>query len=163
MAAAVRNPSNNNLFDLFMEAVEDVTYDQINNDNDSDQRIEHGRFPKGRSANDLYSQLFKAYQKVNIPLSESNDSLSSSLSASSSQHDLVNNVDIYHALTKFNGLPTDSTNSLSSMDSVPNQTVISDDEHNMLAKFFKALESFLQTIQKEGNNNDTTEPFPKFC
>ena len=161
MATAVRNQSNNNLFDLFIEAVEDVTYDQIT-DNESDQHIEYNRLPKGRSANDLYSQLFKAYQKVNIPLSESNDSLSSTLSASSSQHDLVN-VDIYHALTKFNGLPTDSTNSLSSMDSVPTQqALMSNDEQNVLAIFFKALESFLQTIKEEGNINHG-EPFPKFC
>ena len=49
-------------------------------------------------------------------------------------------------------------------DSVPNQQVTSnDDHHNVLAKFFKALESFLQTIKEEGNNNDSTEPFPKFC
>jgi len=163
MAQVLKTPSSNNLYDLFIEAVEDASYplaDEITYEEDQHYVDSNLRLKKTRSTNDIYSKLFKAFQKVNIPLSESNDSLASSMSNSSSQHDLINGHDIYHALTKFHGFPTDSTNSLSSMDSNPRFTTDNqvNDDQSVVAQFFKALEAFLQ---KEGN--DSTEPFPKFC
>ena len=164
MAEVLKTPSSNNLYDLFIEAVEDASYplaDDITYEEDQHYVDSNLRLKKARSANDIYSKLFKAFQKVNIPLSESSDSLASSMSHSSSQHDLIKGHDIYHALTKFHGFPTDSTNSLSSMDSNPRFTNDNNqvsDNQSVLAQFFKTLEAFLQ---KEGN--DSTEPFPKFC
>ena len=163
MAEVLKTPSSSNLYDLFIEAVEDASYplaDEITYEEDQHFVDSNLRLKKTRSTNDIYSKLFKAFQKVNIPLSESSDSLASSMSNSSSQHDLISGHDIYHALTKFQGLPTDSTNSLSSMDSNPRFTTDNqvNDDQSVVAQFFKALEAFLQ---KEGN--DTTEPFPKFC
>ena len=166
MTEILKTPaSSSNLYDLFIEAVEDASYPLSDDTFEDDQHYVDSnlRYKKtGKSNNDFYSKLFFAFQKVNMPLSESSDSLSSSISNSSSQQDLINGRDIYHALTKFNGLPTDSTNSLSSLDSTPRftttATTTTTDDQTVLTQFFKALESFLQ---KE--NNDSSEPFPKFC
>lgn len=169
MTEVLKTPLSNNLYDLFIEAVEDSAFplaDDISYEVDQHYVDNNLRYKKTRSNNDLYSNLFKAFQKVNIPLSESTDSLSSalsnsSLSNSSSQHDFINSHDVYHALTKFNGLPTDSTNSLASMDSTPRfkNDATQKDNQTVITQFFQALEAFLQ--QKEAT--DSTEPFPKFC
>ena len=180
MSTKVENNSTNELFGMFMEACEDVALEGFNEDNEMEGFSSY-RYVN-REKKTVFGKIFRAMEKVNLPMVESTDSLSSSLSNSSfrsSQSDLLsvsrNNsgiftpemfLDAVQSLTLNN---YGSTNSLAGLDQqvmVPIDNLnlnLNNNTHsrNAVQFFFRALEEFINKSSEE--EDAVAAEFPKFC
>ena len=170
---STRVESSTNVFGLFMEACEDVALEGLNDDNEMEGFSSH-RYVN-REKKTVFGKIFRALEKVNLPMVESTDSLSSSLSNSSfrsSQSDLLsvsqNNSGIFTPemfLDAVQSLTLNNYGSTNSLASLEQQVVSVPTNHtqsqNAVQFFFRALEEFLNKSSEE--EDVAVVEFPKFC
>ena len=162
----IDSSSPNNFYGLFVECVEEVSFDGAEKVDNDEWFI--GSAGKRSSRNStVFTNVFRAVEKINM--CESTDSLTSFASMSSmssgkdaSQLDLSKiftpemMMDAVESLTLNN---YGSTNSLASMDYSPRGQAITTPD-NIIQFFFHALEIF---INKSDEDEAVTSEFPKFC
>ena len=170
---STRVESSTNVFGLFLEACEDVALEGLNDDNEMEGFSSH-RYGN-REKKTVFGKIFRALEKVNLPMVESTDSLSSSLSNSSfrsSQSDLLsvsqNNSGIFTPemfLDAVQSLTLNNYGSTNSLASLEQQVVSVPTNHtqsqNAVQFFFRALEEFLNKSSEE--EDVAVVEFPKFC
>ena len=164
-----------NVYGLFVECVEDVTVGGTSQTEieDNEAWASSLSFGKRKIKSSMFGKFIKAMEKVNLPLAESTDSLSSFASAlsahSSSQHlsDVNMNtltpelfLEAVESLTLNN---YGSTNSLHSFSNDMNKSMsIRSDSLSVIQFFFKALEQFINTKSDDEEISADAE-FPKLC
>ena len=173
MSVKVEN-SSNEFFGMFMEACEDVALEMP--DDHEVEGFSSYRYVN-REKKTVFGKIFRALEKVNLPMVESTDSLSSSLSNASfrsSQSDLLSSsrndsgiftpemfLDAVQSLTLNN---YGSTNSLAGLDQQVTVPIINNNNthsQNVVQFFFRALEEFINKSSEE--EDAAVVEFPKFC
>ena len=159
---------NNNLYGLFVECVEDISFDGAPNTDDDDCFPPSVGKRISRKNSTVFSRVFKAVEKINM--CESTDSLTSFASMSSmssskdkSEVDLLSLLSPHLMIDAVGSLTLNnygSTNSLSSMDYISRGQTVQATPDTVIQFFFHALEIFInKSDEDEGNFAD----FPKFC
>lgn len=157
----------NNLYGVFIECVEDISFDCAASSDDDEWYIGSvGKKISRRSS--VFGSVFKAVEKINM--CESTDSLTSFASMSSmastsemSQADLVSFFTSDMMMGAVESLTLNnygSTNSLSSMDYIQRGQTMKSSPNNFIHYFFHALEIF---INKSDDDEILPSEFPKFC
>ena len=162
------NSPNSNLYGLFVECVEDISFDGAQNTDDDDWFLASVGKKVSRRNSTVFGRVFKAVEKIN--LCESTDSLTSFASMSSmssskdkSEVDLLSLLSPHLMIDAVGSLTLNnygSTNSLSSMDYISRGQTVQATPDTVIQFFFHALEIFInKSDEDEGNFAD----FPKFC
>lgn len=166
-----------NLYGMFVDACEDATFEQATGDDDAmwTSSMVGNKRKSHEGQKTVFGKIFRAVEKMNLPMAESTDSLSSSLSTNSllsSQNDLTDVftpellMEAVESLTLNN---YGSTNSLASQaDGLTNgqqpnlSNTMTTAVPPVIQFFFRALEQFLHhKSEEEGEAN--ADEFPKFC
>ena len=157
----------NNLYGVFIECVEDISFDCAASSEDDEWFVGSvgKKVPRHSS---VFGSVFKAVEKINM--CESTDSLTSFASMSSmtsakemSQADLVSFFTSEMMMGAVESLTLNnygSTNSLSSTDYIQRGQTIKSSPNNFIHFFFHALEIF---INKSDDDEILPSEFPKFC
>ena len=158
----------NNLYGVFIECVEDISFDCAASSDDDEWFIGSVGKKSSRRSSSVFGSVFKAVEKINM--CESTDSLTSFASMSSmastkdmSQADLVSFFTSDMMMGAVESLTLNnygSTNSLSSMDYIQRGQTIKTTPNNFIHYFFHALEIF---INKSDEDEILPSEFPKFC
>jgi hypothetical protein len=163
------------IYAQFVECVEDVAIENSSSSN-FDEIEAWKSLARSKSDGDVFHRVFKAVERFNLPQVASTDSLTSSLSRSSSNKNLSSEdlaacftpehfMEAVEALTMRDQFG--STGSLSSLDSETVQKSAaaiqgqSFDARSSIYFFFKALEEFIN--KSENDDEEANLDFPKFC
>jgi hypothetical protein len=157
-----------NLYGMFVDCVEDVAIGSVTDDNFEPYARQHNE------TRTVFEKFFKAMEKVNIPLAESNESLTSMSSFSSvsnlsrksgSQMDLgtpFTPAIFFRAVESFTLNESSSTSALNNLDN--SMPVSKPMDHPTLVQFImKALEEFLIENAANSDDENASHDFPKFC
>jgi hypothetical protein len=162
--------ANNNFYRLFLECVEEISFDGAASTDDDDWFLTTvgKKRPRGSSA---FGIVFKAVEKMNT--CESSDSLTSFASMSSmasannmSQSDLVSLITPQMMMGAVESLTLNnfsSTNSLSSMDYITRGQTLKATPDTIIHFFFRALEIFINKSGMDEDDDNFVAEFPKFC
>jgi hypothetical protein len=162
--------NNNNFYGLFVECVEDISFDGAASTEDDDWFLASvGK--KSSKGSSVFGSVFKAVEKINM--CESSDSLTSFASMSSmasannmSQSDLVSLFTPQMMMGAVESLTLNnyaSTNSLSSMDYITRGQSLKATPDTIIQFFFRALEIFINKSENDEDEEISVAEFPKFC